>query len=503
MATTTIAHLSDLHLGNDLLWRSVRHLRWPTRKDDEKLIRGLSAILTELKPDYVIISGDIVNKSTARNFSTAASLVQGLFAGASIDIGKRVFVVPGNHDAPIRRISHEHFGRLREFSIFLKALFREDDFVSRKARFVRTDIESRLCIIGLDSTLKVGLASSQDGLAQIQRAEGEIGAPQREWFRDKMRRLSQAHAGFDRFVKVVVLHHHPEDIEGSAGTELFMQLLDKADVKTMFADAGVNIVLHGHKHHPHQKRVEHGRKGHYTVIGAGATLCTIPGETASHGNSFNLIRIMPEVNMLEVQLYKANTEKRFTADGAPRHEQLFHGPTAGYGMRTIEQTTKIVDMEGRCIDSNRRLGIFVDAPMQDLRQLSFRWGTESALAEIVEFEHDTEAIESIAVPRAGGMPATRGFGRVRSCCAERCSGANSRSTCGGASRPRVRSACGGPICLGSTRGCRLTKKAWSRRWCITPTSSFSRSSFHAGSGLRCMPNAWTRTARRSTWTRRQ
>jgi 3',5'-cyclic AMP phosphodiesterase CpdA len=401
MTDTTIAHLSDLHLANDFFWRSLKDRRWYVRKDDERLIAGLSTALGKLKPDYVVISGDIVNASTAKNFSRAAAQVQGMLASAGVDL-RNVLVVPGNHDAPVFPKNHEVFERLKEFSVFLKQLFRQDDFSSCKPRFTRLDSQRRLCIIGLDSTLKAGKKGSPHGwLSQVQLAEGEVGTSQREWFRSKIANLETSHADFDNFVRVVVLHHH-FDIENTAPSERFMQLLDRADVEKMLGDCGVNVVLHGHKHHPHVKRVEVSATRHYTVVGAGATLCTIPGETANHGNTFNVIKLRPSVNKVEIERYKATSERQFVKDGDTAVEQLFHAGSAGYTIGTMELTTRIDDMTGKCVDMNRRMGLIVDGRDMSLRQMSFRWGLGGALAAITGFEFDRDVVAKVEYERDTG-----------------------------------------------------------------------------------------------------
>jgi DNA repair exonuclease SbcCD nuclease subunit len=391
----TIAHVSDLHLGNDFLVRSALGRRWFWKTEDPRLIKGLADALRDLKPDYVVISGDIVNKSCRRSFRHAARTLGALFQRAEVRVPSAVLVVPGNHDAPIRRTRHEYFGRLKHFAIFLRDLFGESDFVSRQPRFVRVDADRRICFIGLDSTLKVGADATQKWWFQWQVAEGELGNAQREWFARKIARLAQGHPGFEHFVKVVILHHHPEDIEGTAPTERFMQLLDKADAKAAFHQAGVNVVLHGHKHRQRVTRVPLDEKSHYTVIGAGTTLCAIPGEDGGEGNSFNLVRIRPGANLLEVQRYKASQEGAFVKSGSPMQEQLFTGAAARYRVRTSDLCTRILDMDGACVDTHRRLGVVVDGPRAELPKNVFNWASASAVSEIVDFEYDAESIAAV------------------------------------------------------------------------------------------------------------
>ena len=391
MEDIKIAHLSDLHLGRDFVIRSFLSRRLFWRTENPELIKGLTEVLSELKPDYVVVSGDIVNKSTSKNFRHAADTLRRMFQQANVDLSRAVLVVPGNHDAPIRRLRHEYFGRLEDFITFLRDLFNENDFFTRRPQFVRLDVERGLCFVGLDSTLKVGNASTQKRLFQWQIAEGELGPGQRAWFTKKMARLSQMHAGFEHFVKIVILHHHLEGIEGTAPSERFMQLLDAVDAKDAFQKSGINIVLHGHKHSPRRRRVAFDATSHCTVVGAGTALCAIAGEDAGQGNSFNLLRISPRTNIVEVERYMANQEHRFTKVESVK-EPLLPGSASGYRIRTMELCTKILDMDGRCVDSTRRLGVFVDSPRAALPKTAFKWSSLSAVAEIIDFDFDTDSI---------------------------------------------------------------------------------------------------------------
>jgi 3',5'-cyclic AMP phosphodiesterase CpdA len=381
----TIVHISDLHLGHDFLWRSAKELRAFWKTEDAKLIAALGDALRDLHPDYVVISGDIVNKSTRRNFTHAASVLKRLFAAAGIDARERVLVVPGNHDAPpLRKYRNNPFGRMKHFVTFLKEVFDESDILRRKPRFVHLDTDRGVCFIGLDSTLK----------DRVQLAEGEIGPRQRAWFESKLARLEKGLTGFDNYVKIAIVHHHPEPIEHAADSERFMQLLDAAETRGLFQKARVNLVLHGHKHYPHSTPIYHD--GHsYTVVGAGTCLCPLPREDAGTGNNFNVIRVRPSVNMVEVRRHTASPDKRFLPSNEVRQHPLFPKSETGYRIRTCEMTTRILDLDGRCIDSNRRFGVVIDGSRQALQQTAFQWASESAVAEIVDFECDDEVIKEV------------------------------------------------------------------------------------------------------------
>ena len=95
---TKIVHLSDLHLGDDIIWRSVARRRWWGKRVSKSITDGLAEALHTIAPDYVVISGDFVNKPSPEMFDIACSYLQELFVQSGIALKDRLLVVPGNHD---------------------------------------------------------------------------------------------------------------------------------------------------------------------------------------------------------------------------------------------------------------------------------------------------------------------------------------------------------------------------------------------------------------------
>lgn len=82
-----ILHLSDIHVGTDEEARIYR-VQLEADLKQELGIRGL---------DYLVITGDISNRSTPEEYAAAFELVDGLVKRFGLD-ESRVVIVPGNHD---------------------------------------------------------------------------------------------------------------------------------------------------------------------------------------------------------------------------------------------------------------------------------------------------------------------------------------------------------------------------------------------------------------------
>ena len=76
----TVVHLSDLHFG----------------KVDTKRVNPLIEQISKIKPDLVIVSGDLTQRATDAEYKSAKK-----FLGK---LDYPIFVIPGNHDIPLFNI---------------------------------------------------------------------------------------------------------------------------------------------------------------------------------------------------------------------------------------------------------------------------------------------------------------------------------------------------------------------------------------------------------------
>jgi 3',5'-cyclic AMP phosphodiesterase CpdA len=224
----------------------------------------INAIRT-LEPNFIVLSGDVVNKPQSSTYHAAATYLRNVFLSAGFDIRDRLFIIPGNHDVSFfPKKNPEDLKRLRLYREFLRELFGERDLESRRHRYTYVDSNSKVIFILLDSTLK--------NLPPV--AEGEIGVGQREWVRRKLLEFKSQLRDFDEYTRIAVFHHHCVPIAGTAPSgERMMQLLDAGDVLELLDQLGFHMVMHGHKHVPHVHPKVRSDSSVMTVIGAGTVTC--------------------------------------------------------------------------------------------------------------------------------------------------------------------------------------------------------------------------------------
>lgn len=85
-------HISDLHiLGNDPAWKNCRSFLPRTMGENK------------LAPDFVVITGDYRNIRKDKNFTEAERFICDLMQTLKLELGRDLFLVPGNHDMEPRQ----------------------------------------------------------------------------------------------------------------------------------------------------------------------------------------------------------------------------------------------------------------------------------------------------------------------------------------------------------------------------------------------------------------
>ncbi|HEY3375662.1 MAG TPA: metallophosphoesterase [Candidatus Aquicultor sp.] len=151
-AVTTIAHISDLHVGSQYFIPNLM-----SRTIEE---------LNELKPDAVICTGDLTNEGFRQEYTTAQTFL------TMLECERRLFM-PGNHDS--RNVGYVHF---------------EELFGQRNS------------VLSFDRFTVVGTDSSEPDLDN-----GRIGRERYSW-------LEELFKGDGKY-KIFALHHHLLPVPGT------------------------------------------------------------------------------------------------------------------------------------------------------------------------------------------------------------------------------------------------------------------------------------------------
>jgi 3',5'-cyclic AMP phosphodiesterase CpdA len=234
-----IAQISDLHFG----------------AHEPAVVAHLHAALAAIKPDLVVVSGDLTQRARTEQFAEAAAFLDRLE-----EDGLRLLVVPGNHDVPMHKPMQRLFWPLRRYKRYIAQ--------GRSAWYA----DPELAVLGLASAHGLTVKDGRLSPIQIRSIAGCFAAAPPEAMR------------------VLVTHHPLVPLPRDADQEMEPALRGAKRTLAAVKEAGVHLVLAGH-HHAH------------TVVIAGPTLSIDPqvmvvqaGTATSHRrrgtpNSFNLITL--------------------------------------------------------------------------------------------------------------------------------------------------------------------------------------------------------------------
>jgi 3',5'-cyclic AMP phosphodiesterase CpdA len=237
----TIVHLSDLHFG----------------RIDEALLEPVITTIAEIKPDVVVVSGDLTQRARSQQFKEARAFLDKLPSPQ--------IIVPGNHDVPLHNV----------FARFVQPLDKYKEFITDDLEPFHADEE--IAILGINTARSMTIKDGRVNEAQI--------AAIRE-------RLCPFP---DQTVKIIVTHHPFDLPEGHHERDL----VDRAQ-KAMeaIAKCGADVLLAGHLHVSHTAH----SSARYKIAGHNALVVSAGTATSTRGrgetNSFNVLRVKhPFINV--------------------------------------------------------------------------------------------------------------------------------------------------------------------------------------------------------------
>jgi 3',5'-cyclic AMP phosphodiesterase CpdA len=243
-----IVHLSDIHFGTA----------------DFTVAAKVVEKINEIKPDVVVVSGDLTQRARSVEFQQAREFLD--------QLPQPQIVVPGNHDVPMHNI----------FDRFLRPLHKFQKYITNN--LMPTFIDDEIAIVGVNTARSLTIK------------DGRINKEQVQYIQSKLCGLN------DDFLKIVVTHHPFDLPEGSHHDEVVGRA---KKAMRRIAECGGDVFMAGHLHVSHidttakRYKLESGKLA--LVIQAGtATSVRVRGEV----NSFNLIefdRPQLKIERLECQ----------------------------------------------------------------------------------------------------------------------------------------------------------------------------------------------------------
>lgn len=322
-----IAHISDLHISN-VSPPDLTGLQWlgkillsdngrvdvVAEKHNDAKLDALKNSFRSLRPDSIVITGDITNYGDDQSYKLAVEIISDL---QKVARARQVICIPGNHDCLAERVALlRSKGLISRVGIWLVSVFSQEAALMREKSF-----DPKLCAriengddVGLfsnyaDAIVKRGWGEPNPSLPVFidggwgkigfflfnstndpayMANEGSIGSTQYNLLNsflddpDKAKECSKS-------VRIALLHHHPINnpkIDAKAVERGYNDMRDGATFMTYMKQRRFHFILHGHQHVPYCWR-NHPDFGAHILAAGSATA----GDNPTHG-SFSIIDLM-------------------------------------------------------------------------------------------------------------------------------------------------------------------------------------------------------------------
>ena len=288
-----LAHLSDPHLAPlprptpvELAGKRITgylnwHLHRSRRQMQPETTARLVADIAAHRPDHIAVTGDLVNIALSEEYRRAAGWLAGL--GRPEDVS----VVPGNHDAYVS-------GALEQAEALWRANLQGDALRPDGRTFPWVRRRAAIALVGVSSAVPTPPFF----------ATGRIGLRQAEVLRQILTDL-----GREGLCRIVMIHHPPHP----GSTTWIKRLTDAPLFLGVLAEAGAELVLHGHTHHEGLAWIEAAETGgsrrEIAVVGVPSAARAVSSE--KRGAGWNRFDISGHQGDWQIQL----TERGFAAGG--------------------------------------------------------------------------------------------------------------------------------------------------------------------------------------------
>ena len=276
---TRIAILSDIHFGKFARCETFAvpgEAIQDNSAGDLPLEDGLVDLMQEMNPQYIFLAGDLTSIGEPQEFWYCERKIVSIADQVGINHGNIICCL-GNHDINwnISGIANQKIkeGTVEEVAKVIKAKY--ENMAATSAINCLDEFEAPsgekkgpapyTGIYESDNFIVFVLNTGVLCIKEQAYPHGKLSIEQLDWFKKE----SEAKKNISK-VKIVLMHHHPINYAYPVPTQDISVLEEGPEFVDIAIKNGINIVIHGHRHHPRVETVQRNSGGPITFICAGS-----------------------------------------------------------------------------------------------------------------------------------------------------------------------------------------------------------------------------------------
>lgn len=304
-----IALISDVHFGDKSRQKDLSVPGIPNiiKTNEVNMIEDLVKKLNEVNVDYIFIAGDLTSVGSPQEFYYCEQKILEIASRCNVPI-ENIIVSLGNHDLDwgvtelhrkykntdpnVINYTKSSYLKIASLSpkLSLENLFDNFDELGYQP-FSGVVEKSDFIVFVINS----GFECTKD------QSYGKLRDEQLSWLESKLDYYKD-----ESKWKIVLLHHHPFDYPYPRPFRDVSKLSEGAEFQSVVGKGGVNLVIHGHRHHPNAKTaIETGWSNFVTYICCGSL--SVNSLYRNHGeipNVFHVIELYNEAKELDLFSYQ-------------------------------------------------------------------------------------------------------------------------------------------------------------------------------------------------------
>ena len=293
MSELSVLVLSDIHYGSMAEFRELCNVAYSTSfaTDDAVIAPMISCIqASDLRPTMVLVPGDLTSTACPQEFFGCYGAVKDIAKGCGLT-ERSIYHTFGNHDCDwqISQLNAPKGSKLPPDDMYLHLAARSGSLLISQSDAVQP---GPLPGTGIVTTPECHLIIANSGLFSNHTTYpkfGELGKEQMQWLTVELSKPVPSEW------KLFMVHHHPFNYEYPTFVPDISTLVEGADLLKLLGASDVDLVCHGHRHHPSCKTIrQSGWKKPITFFCAGSV-----GVHAKHRSSGKIPNLFHVISLSE------------------------------------------------------------------------------------------------------------------------------------------------------------------------------------------------------------